>query len=169
MKESKQRQIFEQWLSEHRALVFKVIRSYAFHRSDREDLFQDICLQIFRSIPNFKGNAMVTTWLYRIALNTAIKWSTKEKKHIDSHDELDHRLSTIEFICDKEDERISWLYGEIQKLNEIDRSLSLLLLEGYSYKEMADIVGISESNIGVKIHRIKKQLIETSKGYEYGN
>jgi len=132
-------------------------------------LFQDICLQIFRSIPNFKGNASVTTWLYRIALNTAIKWSTKEKKHIDKHDELGQKVYSIEFIANENDDRISWLYSEIQKLNEIDRSLSLLLLEGYSYREMAEIVGISESNIGVKIHRIKKQLIETSKGYEYGD
>ena len=66
-----------------------------------------------------------------------------------------------------DNERVAWLYAEIKKLNEIDRSLTLLLLDGCSYREMAEIMGISENNIGVKIHRIKKQLVKNAKQYEY--
>ncbi|MEQ9467341.1 MAG: RNA polymerase sigma factor [Ekhidna sp.] len=168
MKESEQRQIFNDWLDGYRTLLFKVIRAYAFNTDDQNDLFQDVCLQVYRSIPNFKAESAVSTWLYRIALNTAIKWSTKEKKHADGHQEIGTMTQVLEIRDEPKDERVAWLYSEIKKFNEIDRSLTLLLLDGYSYKEMSLMMGISESNIGVKIHRIKKQLIENSKQYDYG-
>ena len=168
MKESEQRIIFNEWLEKYRALLFKVIRAYAFNAEDQNDLFQDICLQVYRSIPNFKGTSAVSTWLYRIALNTSIKWSMKEKKHIDGHREVGIMVDVLVASEEAQDERVKWLYDEIKKLNQIDKSLTLLLLDGYSYKEMSDMMGISESNIGVKIHRIKKQLVNNSKQYEYG-
>lgn len=168
MIESEQRQIFNKWLDGYRALLFKVIKAYAFSTEDQNDLFQEVCLQVYRSIPNFKGNSAVSTWLYRIALNNAIKWSTREKKHVDGHQELGKVTHLLEVGDDPIDERVAWLYSEIKQFNEIDRSLTLLLLDGYSYKEMSDMMGISESNIGVKIHRIKKQLVNNSKQYEYG-
>ncbi|WP_420575631.1 RNA polymerase sigma factor [Ekhidna sp.] len=168
MKESEQRQIFQEWLDGYRALLFKVIRAYAFNTEDQNDLFQDVCLQVYRSIPNFKAESAVSTWLYRIALNTAIKWSTKEKKHSDGHQGVEIMNNILKSTEEPKDERIEWLYDQIKQFNEIDRSLSLLLLDGYSYKEMSRMMGISESNIGVKIHRIKKQLVQNSKQYEYG-
>lgn len=168
MKESEQRKIFNEWLDGYRALLFKIIRAYAYNSEDQNDLFQEVCIQIFRSIPNFRGSSAVSTWLYRIALNTAIKWSTKEKKHVTGHQEVEKMTNILVAQDDHKDERVAWLYDEIKLLNEIDRSLTLLLLDGYSYKEMSDMMGISESNIGVKIHRIKKQLVNNSKQYEYG-
>ncbi len=168
MKESEQRKIFDEWLDGYRALLFKIIKAYAFTEADQNDLFQDICLQMFRSIPNFKGSSAVSTWLYRIALNTAIKWSTKEKKHVAGHQEVEKMTNVLAANEDSKDERVTWLYDQIKQFNEIDRSLTLLLLDGYSYKEMSEMMGISESNIGVKIHRIKKQLVTNSKQYEYG-
>ncbi|MEP1032797.1 RNA polymerase sigma factor [Ekhidna sp.] len=168
MKESEQRKIFDEWLDGYRALLFKIIKAYAYSEDDQNDLFQDICIQMFRSIPNFKGSSAVSTWLYRIALNTAIKWSTKEKKHVTGHQEVENMTNVLISNEEAKDERVAWLYKEIKQFNEIDRSLTLLLLDGYSYKEMADMMGISESNIGVKIHRIKKQLVTNSKQYEYG-
>lgn len=168
MRESEQRRIFNEWLNEHRALLFKVIRSYAFNSEDQNDLFQEVCMQVYKSIPNFRGSSSVSTWLYRIALNTAIKWSTKEKKHTKEHQDVGKMENVLVATDEAEDERIAWLYTSIKKFDEIDRSLTLLLLDGFSYKEMAQMMGISESNIGVKIHRIKKQLTENSKQYEYG-
>ena len=167
MKESQQRKIFDEWLAEYRALLFKVIRAYAKHGEDQNDLFQEICLQVYRSIPNFQRKSAISTWIYRIALNTSIKWSTKERKHVDGHREIEKVDQVLE-NKENADDRVDWLYQKIQEFNEIDRSLSLLLLEGYSYREMSDMMGISESNIGVKIHRIKKQLTETAKEYDYG-
>ena len=156
MKESEQQHIFNNWLSQHKALLFKVVRAYAFNSDDQDDLFQEISLQVWRSIPKFRQESAVTTWLYRISLNTAIKWSTKERKH-DAHQSLD-QVQHILIEDNPMDERLAWLYDEIATLDEIDRSLTLLLLEGFSYKKMATLLGISESNIGVKIHRIKKHL-----------
>lgn len=166
MKESKQRSIFKEWLGDYRALLFKVIRAYAFNVEDQNDLFQEVCLQVWRSIPNFRGASAVSTWLYRIALNTAIKWTTKEQKHVDGRADS-ASVQDVLFVRDEpQDERLSWLYDEIKQFNEIDRSLTLLLLDGFSYKEIAKIVGVSESHVGVKIHRIKKQLVKKSEKYD---
>lgn len=162
MTEAQQKQIFDHWLEEHKGILFKVIRSYAQQAADQEDLFQEIALQVWRSVPGFKQNAAVSTWLYRIALNQAIKWSLKSRKAEEQHgdEELHRVLRPQEEVPD---ERLIWLYEQIQKLEAVDRSLCLLLLDGYSYKEMASIVGISENYVGVKINRVKKHLTEQSK------
>lgn len=165
MKRKKQQEIFDTWLSKNRELLFKVTRSYAFTPEDRDDLFQEVCLQVWKSIPGFRARCAVSTWLYRIALNTAIKWSTKEKKQIKANEQLDSANTILSDSALKKDEKVEWLYEEIAKLEPIDRSITLLLLDGFSYKEMASIVGISESNIGVKIHRVKKILTKNAKNY----
>jgi len=162
--EKDQLDILEEWLRLHKGLLFKVVRAYT--RTYHDDLFQEIIIQVWRSIPSFRQESFVTTWLYRIALNTAIRWSKKEKKYAGAEtlDSVQHvlRENSVQI-----DERLSWLYEEIYKLDEIDRSVTLLLLEGFSYKEMAAILCISESNVGVKINRIKKQLIAKSKSYDH--
>ncbi|MEI9909689.1 MAG: RNA polymerase sigma factor [Bacteroidota bacterium] len=163
MTEKEQGHVFENWLGQHKALFFKIVRAYAFTVTDQDDLFQEITIQVWHSIPTFRQKSSVTTWLYRISLNTAIKWTRKERKHYESKEPLD----TVQHILQENkihtDERLVWLYEEISRLDEIDRSIALLLLEGFSYKEMAGITGITESNIGVKINRIKKHLISASK------
>src|SRR5262249_13458837 len=156
--EQEHRQIFEKWIGQYKALLFRVVRSYAFTHVDRDDLFQEIAVQIWHSVRAFKGDAAVTTWLYRIALNTALKWIRKESKHYEARQPLE----SLEHILEEGtlmDERLAWLYDEIARLDEIDRSIAILLLDGFSYKEMAGVMGITESHIGVKINRIKKQLI----------
>ncbi|HEU5165810.1 MAG TPA: sigma-70 family RNA polymerase sigma factor [Chitinophagaceae bacterium] len=166
MTEKEQQQIFEDWLSKHKALIFKIVRAYTLTDMEQEDLFQEIIIQVWHSVPKFRGEASVVTWLYRIALNTAIKWTKKERKHYQSE-----TLDGVQYILQEgriqTDERLTWLYEEIYKLDEIDRSITLLLLDGFSYKEMASILGITESNVGVKINRIKKQLISKSKKYDH--
>lgn len=168
MNKNKQQSIFEEWLEKHKGLLFKIIRSYATDPQNQDDLFQDICLQIYRSIPNFEARSAVSTWLYRISLNTAIKWSTKENRHHLNNQHIELVANVLEDTHDPLHNRLQWLYSEIHKLDEVDRSLTLLLLEGYSYKEIADIIGISANHIGVKLHRIKKNLTKASKKYDYG-
>ena len=166
MTEKEQKKIFEEWLSQHKALIFKIVRSYAFMDKDQDDLFQEIIIQVWHSIPAFRRESSVTTWLYRISLNTAIKWTKKERKHYQSEalDGVQHILQESRIQAD---ERLTWLYEEIYKLDEIDRSITLLMLDGFSYKEMASILGITESNVGVKINRIKKQLISKSQKHDH--
>ena len=164
MTEKDQLDILEEWLMLHKGLLFKVVRAYT--KTDHDDLFQEIIIQVWRSIPSFRQESSVTTWLYRIALNTAIRWTKKERKYAGA-ETLDNVQHLLRENRDQIDERLSWLYEEIYKLDEIDRSLTLLLLDGFSYKEMSAILGISESNVGVKINRIKKQLIAKSKNYDH--
>jgi RNA polymerase sigma-70 factor (ECF subfamily) len=134
---------------------------------DQDDLFQEIIIQLWRSIPTFLQASAITTWIYRVSINTAIKWVRKEQKHqhADTPDQAQHVLSESNIPLD---ERLAWLYEEIYRLDKVDRSIALLLLEGFSYREMAAILGISESNIGVKINRIKKHLIAKSKKNNHG-
>jgi len=167
MNKTKQNEIFEQWIAEYKPLLFKVIHAYAGSHADKNDLFQEISFQVWRSVPSFNGNSAVSTWLYRVALNTALRWKRDERKHNDGRETFEsdsHALITEN--QEALDDRLQWMYGEISKLDEIDRSLTLLMLDGYSYEEMADIMGISTSNVGVKIHRIKKHLINQSKKTE---
>ena len=163
MKETERQQIFDSWLDQRRALLFKVVRAYAFTAADQDDLFQEIVIQVWRSIPNFSRQSAVTTWLYRIALNTALAWNRKEHKHQKGRQDLDHSASFLLEPTGSADPRLEWLYEQIARLNEVDRSLMLLLLDGFSYRDMSNILGISESNVGVKINRIKKHLVNQSK------
>ena len=166
MNEKEQKYIFDDWLSSHKALIFKIVRAYAFTIADRDDLFQEIIIQVWHSIPSFRKESSVITWIYRVSLNTAIKWTKKERKHSQSEaiEKIEHILQESRI---QTDERLVWLYEEIYKLDEIDRSITLLLLDGFSYKEMASILGITESNVGVKINRIKKLLIAKTKKHDY--
>lgn len=166
MNEIQQKEIFTRWLREYRPLLFKVVRAYAFSLTDQDDLFQDIAVQVWRSVPGFQGRSKVSTWLYRIALNTAMNWVRKESRHQTGRQNIDDHPHILKVNTEEKDERLDWLYKQIAKLDKPERSITLLMLDGFSYKEMSEIVGISESHIGVKIHRIKKQLITQSKKVE---
>ena len=95
MTEKKQKYIFEEWLDQHRVLIFKVVRAYAFTPMDQDDLFQEITIQVWHSIPGFRQESSVITWLYRISLNTAIKWVKKERKHYQA-ETLDHYQNILQ-------------------------------------------------------------------------
>lgn len=165
--ENEQKNILEDWLIRYRGLVFKIVRAYAFTAMDREDLFQEITVQIWRSIPSFRSECAVTTWLYRISLNTAIRFSQKERKRSGNTTGIGEVQYILQDNPVQHDDRLSWLYDEIAKLDEVDRSITLLMLDGFSYREMASIIGITESNIGVKINRIKKHLAVKSRKYDH--
>ena len=162
MDERIQKQIFDDWLKQHKGILFKIIRAYAFNPNDQDDLFQEISLQVWKSIPEFRGESKPSTWIYRVALYTATVYARKEKTRPPTRSlvDVEHTLTTTNHQLD---ERSEWLYQQIGQLEPIDRSVCLLLLDGFSYKEMAEMLGISENNVGVKVHRIKQYLIERSK------
>ena len=162
MDNKKQSETFKQWLEEHKAILFKIIRVYAASEEDQEDLFQEVSLQLWRSVPGFKGEAKVSTWVYRIALNHALKWTRKEQKrntNLEQAREQAHVLEQQEDI----DPKLEWLYQQIFGLDKVDRSLCLLLFDGYQYREISEMIGISENYVGVKLNRIKKYLTEQAK------
>ena len=158
MQFAEQKSVFDSWLRMYRGVLFKVVRAYAFTRHDQEDLFQEIATQMWISVPGFEGNSAPSTWIYRVALNTAISWSRKELRRPEKTYPLDGVETAFELRNSEVDPRLEWLYEQIARLSEIDRSLAVLLLDGFSYKEIAAIVGLTESNVGVKINRIKSAL-----------
>ena len=163
MTEQEHQHIFKLWLDQYKGIIFKIVQVYGYTPMDREDLFQEITIQVWRSIPTFKQESAISTWIYRIALNTAFSWVSKEKKYRNANNTVENLPDILLEHHKMVDERMIWLYKTIHQLDEIDRSIILLLLEGFRYKEMAAILGVTETNVGVKINRIKKQLKIQSK------
>ena len=149
--------IFGEWIAAHKAILFKVARAYGTTHTDREDLFQEIALQVWHSVDAFRGDAAVTTWIYRVALNTAIAWGRRERKHQRGRQDFEPATALLT-APEARDPRLEWIYARIAELDEVNRSLALLMLDGFSYRDMSQILGLSESNIGVKINRIKAAL-----------
>ena len=158
MMPNEQQDLFDEWLASHRGLLFKVVRAYAFNPHDQEDLFQEIATQLWHSVPKYGGDSKVSTWIYRVALYSAIAWLRKEKRHRDKHQAMSGNEPLLAELSAERDPRLDWLYNQISQLDEIDRSLTLMMLDGYSYKEISETLGITETNVGVKLNRIKKRL-----------
>ena len=159
MHDSERDRIFGEWLAGHKGILFKVVHAYAFDHPDRQDLFQEITIQVWRSVDAFRGDSSVPTWMYRVALNTAIAWTRKEDRHQRGKETLEVVEGLLTTASSgRPDPRVEWLYHQIAQLKDVDRSVALLLLDGFSYREIAAIVGITESNVGVKINRIKSAL-----------
>ena len=150
--------IFGDWLAGHKGILFKVVRAYAFEHADRQDLFQEVALQVWRSVDAYRGDSSVPTWLYRIALNAAISWTRKQNRHQRGKQPLEIVDARLTEPAAEADPRVEWLYVQIAELKDVDRSVALLMLDGFAYKEIAAIVGVSEGNVGVKINRIKSAL-----------
>ena len=157
MKDNKEE--FVKLISTHRGIIHKVCNVYLDTAEDRRDLFQDIVFQLWKSYPNFRGDSKVSTWLYRVALNTAIS-SIRKKEPL-----------FIGGIHDKADESSGAGLSEnrqllrtlINSLNKVEKSLILLHLEEKSYEEIAEITGMSKSNVSVRLVRIRKKLAKLYK------
>jgi RNA polymerase sigma-70 factor (ECF subfamily) len=159
MADNKQETTLKQWLCEHQGLIFKVVRAYAGTLEDQDDLFQEVLLQLWFSIPNFQGKAKVSTWIYRVALNTALVWNRNEKRRRKHSAPMKVFRPQPSNYSGQSEEIIGRLYEAIRELSKVDASVVLMHLDGLAYSEMAEILGISESNVGVKLNRAKKQLV----------
>lgn len=144
---------------ENKKLIYKACHSYTRNKDDFKDLEQEIILQLWQAFPRYNSDYKLSTWLYRIALNTAISYYRKEKR-IPHHSSLDGQILEITADGDsekqaEEERNIEALHAFIQQLGEMNRALMLLYLDGNSYREMAEILGITETNVATKIGRIK--------------
>jgi RNA polymerase sigma-70 factor (ECF subfamily) len=168
MTAQEQETIFRRWLAAHLGLILKVVRGCA-PPQDQDDLFQDVCLQVWQSIPAFRGEARETTWIYRVAFNTALAWRRGERRRRAGHEtflkfDVSPQTQPSHAEALPEQEIVERLYAAIRQLTKVDASLALMHLDGLSYAEMADVLGISENHIGVKLNRIRKQLADQLKG-----
>ena len=164
-----QEAIFRRWLNEHLELMLKVVRGCAAVPQDQDDLFQDVLLQVWSSIPAFRGEAKETTWIYRVAFNTALAWRRGERRRREGHEtflkfDISPQVQPSHLDALPEQEIVAQLYAAIRQLPKVDASLALMHLDGLSYQEMAEVLGISENYIGVKLNRLRKQLADQLKG-----
>jgi len=138
-------------------IIIKICRAYTDSQEDYEDYYQEVCLQIWKSRDNFKGNSKWSTWIYRISLNVCLTLLKKKGKSqmLPSEEKLAEDTVESHYFSDK---YLLLLYEAIKKLSEVDRAVILLYLEEKSYQEISDIIGTSPNNIGVRITRIKSRL-----------
>lgn len=154
---------FLEILSNYQGILFKVSLVYFKNKIDREDNFQEIVYQLWKSYPKLQNKKSIGSWIYAVAINTSIS-NLKKGKRIEYQENLPE-LPDSSNIADKmsRNESLQLLINAIHNLDEIDKSIMLLYLEEKSYDEIADILGISKSNVGVRINRAKKTLKQNLK------
>ena len=150
-------------------MLYKVCNMYCHTEFDRQDLFQEIVIQLWKSYPKFRGESKFSTWLYRIALNTAISDLRRQKKNVTLTEpsQLPTEIEDIQYYREKE-EQFQQLNTAIGQLTEIEKAITMLYLEDKSYQDMEDILGINQNNLRVKMNRIKEKLRKLTKAVEHG-
>lgn len=156
-------------INQHKGILYKVSRMYFDTLEDQQDLFQEIILQLWKSIGAFKGKSQFSSWMYRVALNTAIVFFKKEKSKPDTYSSVENEPIAYDEYNDEKDEQLVHFYKAVKELNRIEKAVILQLIEGFSGKEIASNLGISEANVRVKTNRTKVKLQEIIKrqGYEF--
>ena len=152
---------FAALLEQHRGIVFKVAATYCRHRDDRQDLAQEIAAQLWRAFPGYDPARPFSTWMYRIALNVAIshvRSETHRQRHAVPLDDELHDIADDHGNDHEANQRVRALHRFIAQLEPLNRALLLLYLEDHSYREIADILGISETNVATKISRLKQRI-----------
>ena len=151
-------QKFIKVIKENDRLIQKVCLLYALSIDDRNDLHQEIVYQLWKSFSSFKGDSKLSTWIYRVAMNTAIYFLKRERRAIKTTSLDQIHLQYAENLNKREEAQISLLYHQIQQLNLVERGIILLYLEAKTHEEIAAIIGISISNVGTRLSRIREKL-----------
>lgn len=151
--------IFLEMLDSYKNQIYRVCWGFTKKPQDVEDLFQEIILNVWKGIDGFRKDSTLSTWVYRIAVNTCILWQ-KKTTQVESLENIQIPENTIEneAFQTEHNPKLLKLRAAIHNLKKFDRSLMLLVMEGFSYKEIAEISGISVSNVGAKINRIKTKI-----------
>jgi RNA polymerase sigma-70 factor, ECF subfamily len=161
---------FRAWLQDHLAVFWKVARSFSALESDQSDLVQEMQLQIWQALPNFRGEAKPSTWIYRICLNTALSWRrSSERRGLGRHEPAEESTLPAHPGPDPsaEIERrdlLEQLYAAIRALPASDRSLVLMHLDGLDYEEIGQVTGMTTNHVGVALTRARKRLTALMKG-----
>ncbi len=149
---------FVRIIKEHQGLIYKVSALYTEQKHDRNDLYQEIVYQLWKSFDSFREEAKISTWMYRVALNTAIAYLNRKKRRgrevsleVLPQVAAEHSAEILE-------ERVKHLHREIENLNILEKGIILLLLEGKKYEEISEVTGLTSTNVGTRISRIKEKL-----------
>ncbi len=151
-------QEFIELLEKNKKLVFKIANVYGKNEEEIKDLVQEITLQLWKSFPGYNPKYAITTWMYRIALNVSISFYRKEKSRKKIHQELSDKSQILFWEEYKQDDKLTLLYRFIDQLKTFEKAVIVLYLEGRKNTEIAEILGISSSNVSTKLNRIKTKL-----------
>lgn len=149
--------IFKEFIEDHTGIITKICSVYTDGQEEFEDYYQEVTLQLWRSYDSFRGDAKLSTWVYRIALNVCLSQIRKKKRKVPTTTLENIQIAQKNDGHEKE-EKITMLYRSIKQLKEAERALILLYLDDKSYKEMADILGLTVTNVGAKVNRVKTKL-----------
>jgi len=152
---------FQTLLGQHEKIVFKVANMYCRNAEDKRDLVQEICVQAWRSFGSYDATRSFSTWMYRIALNVAISFARSaglRERHAVPLDEAAHDIADDRASPHDTDDRVRALHHFIDGLDALNRALMLLYLEDRSYREIAEVLGITETNVATKINRLKQRI-----------
>lgn len=166
MKEKEQE--FLTRIESHKGILYKVSKMYMDNRDDQQDLFQEIVCQLWKSYDTFRNESQFSTWMYRVAVNTAIVFLRKEKRKIDKYEIASENIKDDEGDSHIKESQLDHFYKAVQKLEKIDKAIIFYQLEGFSHKEIGENLGISEGNARVKLNRAKEKLKEIIKNQGYG-
>ena len=175
MKREKKEEQFNQIVAENRERISRTCSYYSANRQDRQEMFQEVLIHIWKGLDYFRGESAVGTWIYRIAVNTAISYVGKANKYLKTNVYVDPQRLCSVFDDDTPEERhqrevqFERLHNELKALSVIDNTILSLVMEGLSTKEIADVIGITEPNVRVKIHRIKTEIKRKIGGEKNGN
>lgn len=161
---------FLKLVNQHKGILYKASRIYADSIEDREDLQQEILIQLWKSYQTFKGNSEFSTWMYRVAINTAITYLKKEKQRNSNQTSTDHQYEIQqEDYNPKKDKQLEIFYNAVQELNPLEKAVIFYFMEGMSHKEIGNNLGLSEGNARVKLNRTKEKIQQIIKkaGYEF--
>ncbi|MDP9958991.1 RNA polymerase sigma factor [Chryseobacterium lathyri] len=161
---------FLKLVNQHKGILYKASRMYADSLEDREDLQQEILIQLWKSYQNFKGNSEFSTWMYRVAINTAITYLKKEKIRTNNHTDVPHHFEVQnEDYNPSKDRQLEVFYIAVQELKALEKAIIFYFMEGMSHKEIGDNLGLSEGNARVKLNRAKEKIQQIIKktGYEF--
>ncbi len=166
MKEKEQE--FLKRIESHKGILYKVSKMYMDNHDDQQDLFQEIVCQLWKSYDSFRNESQFSTWMYRVAVNTAIVFLKKEKRKVDKYEIASENIKDDEGDSHIKESQIDHFYKAVQKLEKIDKAIIFYQLESFSHKEIGENLGISEGNARVKLNRAKEKLKEIIKNQGYG-
>ncbi len=173
MTTNQQNTLFDAWLAQYAPVLHHVANGFA-EGADRHDLMQELMVAVWRAVPAFRGGAQPSTFIYRVAHNTALTWRRTQKNYRQRVDRfeattaIEPTVSALGAVAETRDrEALEYIYSAIRQLPPLDRSLILLHLDGLAYADIAEIHGLSESNVGVRLTRIKEKLTTALEGISH--
>lgn len=157
---SEQHETFLKIIGEHSPLIYKVCYMYAEDSEHLKDLYQEVTANIWQGLENYRGESKVSTWIYRIAINTCVSFIRRNGRH-SSLNRLDEEAYSLADRNDEHAELLREMYGMISQLGKLDRAIIMLWLDEYSYEEIAQLTGLSRNNVASRLHRAKERLATT--------